>query len=161
MDQMLGNCTTKRKTNRWPLALFYNIMDIACLAAYIIHKEQRPETTRTDRRKFFLKELSRDLCLPSVQERSMDQLTTRFYFIKTAMECVLDTKIVNTFISPLQPNTNERNNTGRLKVQGICKKCITNDKIQRKSRKRCHVCSNPVCDTHTASVPVTCFDNII
>lgn len=35
MDQMLGTYSTKRKTNRWPLAFFYNIIDVVGLASYI------------------------------------------------------------------------------------------------------------------------------
>lgn len=42
MDKMLGQYTTKRKTNRWPLALFYNILDVAALSAYIIYAENNP-----------------------------------------------------------------------------------------------------------------------
>lgn len=42
MDHMLGQYTTKRKTNRWPLAVFYNMIDISALAAYIIYSENNP-----------------------------------------------------------------------------------------------------------------------
>jgi len=37
MDQMLCKYTTHRRTNRWPLAYFYNIVDIACIAAFLIY----------------------------------------------------------------------------------------------------------------------------
>ena len=36
IDKLLAKYTVKRRTNRWPLALFYNIIDIAALAAYFI-----------------------------------------------------------------------------------------------------------------------------
>lgn len=39
MDQMLTRYTTHRRTNRWPLAFFYNILDVASLASYIIYYE--------------------------------------------------------------------------------------------------------------------------
>lgn len=35
MDQMLGKYTTKRRTNRWTLAIFYNMIDVMGLASYI------------------------------------------------------------------------------------------------------------------------------
>jgi len=38
MDKLLGEYSAHRKTNRWPLALFYNILDVAALAAYLIYK---------------------------------------------------------------------------------------------------------------------------
>jgi hypothetical protein len=39
-----------------------------------------------DRRRLFLKNLGRDLCLRSVIKRSQEPLTTNFYFVKIAME---------------------------------------------------------------------------
>ena len=35
MGQMVRLCTSKRKTRRWPLVIFYNIMDISALNAFI------------------------------------------------------------------------------------------------------------------------------
>ena len=42
MDKMLGEYTVKWRTLRWPLALFYNMMDVAALAAYVIYKKHHP-----------------------------------------------------------------------------------------------------------------------
>ena len=39
MDKMLSRYTTKRLTQRWPLAFFYNILDAACFATYIFYYE--------------------------------------------------------------------------------------------------------------------------
>ena len=39
LDQMLCRCTTQRRTNRGPLAFFWKIVDISCLAIYIIYFE--------------------------------------------------------------------------------------------------------------------------
>ena len=36
VDQMVQTCTCKRKTCRWPLILFYNVLDIAGLNAYTV-----------------------------------------------------------------------------------------------------------------------------
>ena len=38
MDKYLSEYTTKRKTNRWPLAFFYNMLDVAALAAFVLYK---------------------------------------------------------------------------------------------------------------------------
>lgn len=37
MDQMLSGYSCKRGTKRWPLAMFYNILDVAGLASFIVH----------------------------------------------------------------------------------------------------------------------------
>ena len=40
MDQMLGTYTCKRKSHRWPLALFYNMLDVMALADHIIYADK-------------------------------------------------------------------------------------------------------------------------
>lgn len=39
MDQMLSQYTTKRRTKRWTLAFFYNVIDVMALGTFIICKE--------------------------------------------------------------------------------------------------------------------------
>jgi len=39
-DQMIHEYSSKRKTNRWPLAFFFNLLDTYALAAYIIWTEK-------------------------------------------------------------------------------------------------------------------------
>ena len=39
MDQMCSRYTSQRRTCRWPLAFFFNILDIGSLAAYLIYYE--------------------------------------------------------------------------------------------------------------------------
>ena len=39
MDKMLSRYTTKRLTQRWTLAFFYNILDATCLATYVLYYE--------------------------------------------------------------------------------------------------------------------------
>lgn len=43
MDKMVGSFSVKRKTLRWPVAFFYNIVDVAALAAFIIFRENNPQ----------------------------------------------------------------------------------------------------------------------
>ena len=55
MGKMLGEYSCKRRTNRWLLAFFYNILDVAALAAFIIYMENNPHLkTSTNRRRKFL-----------------------------------------------------------------------------------------------------------
>ena len=42
MDQMLGTYTCKRGTKRWPLAMFYYIVDVAALASFIAYNDLNP-----------------------------------------------------------------------------------------------------------------------
>jgi hypothetical protein len=38
-DQILKKCSTRCGTRRWPIHVFYNVLDIAALNAWIIFKE--------------------------------------------------------------------------------------------------------------------------
>ncbi|GFO24325.1 PiggyBac transposable element-derived protein 4 [Plakobranchus ocellatus] len=42
MDQMAKQFSTKRKSRRWPLVYLCNMLDLSCLAANIIFKENKP-----------------------------------------------------------------------------------------------------------------------
>jgi hypothetical protein len=55
-----------RKTNRWPLRLFYGIIDSAPLNAFLIFTENLPNfgEHKKDKRRKFLKELALALIVP-------------------------------------------------------------------------------------------------
>ena len=43
MDQIVRCFTTKRKTRRWPIVIFYNILDISALNALIVYMSYNKE----------------------------------------------------------------------------------------------------------------------
>lgn len=93
MDKMLGCYTVKRTTSRWPLAFFFNMIDVASLAAYIIFSKNNPNTlppASNLRRQRFLQNLAHELCYSSVELRSSMPNLNRYYFLQTAIECVLN-----------------------------------------------------------------------
>lgn len=91
MDQMLGTYSSKRSTNRWPLAFFYNMLDVASLAAFIIFNDIEP-SPRTDKRRSFLKVLVRQLAVPNMEERATNTHVTRWPNIRNALEA-FDVKV--------------------------------------------------------------------
>ncbi|KAL7837048.1 hypothetical protein SRHO_G00267590 [Serrasalmus rhombeus] len=76
-DQMVGNYTCKRQTQRWPMVLWYNMIDIATLNAYSFFRAQHPEfsTGITNARRHFLTELSKDLVTLHMKSRLEDTWT--------------------------------------------------------------------------------------
>lgn len=84
MDQMLGTYTCKRSTKRWPLAMFYNMTDIAALASYVIHNELL-QTKESDRRRSFLKILSQQLVMPNMEERANNRRISCYPKISSAL----------------------------------------------------------------------------
>lgn len=73
VDKMLSCYSSKRKTNRWPMAVFSNIIDISALNAYIIFNEVcpnwQPKNVKSKRRNF-LHELGVSLAKPYMANRN-------------------------------------------------------------------------------------------
>lgn len=84
MDQMLGGYTCKRGTNRWPLALFFNMLDVAGLAAFIIH-DKLGHVKRNDRRRMFLMELAEQLVIPHMEQRATNPIVRGMQHVKQSM----------------------------------------------------------------------------
>lgn len=71
VDQMVGYYTCKRQTQRWPMVLWYNMIDIATLNVYSFFRAQHPDisTGITNARRHFLTELSKELVTPHMKSR--------------------------------------------------------------------------------------------
>jgi len=76
-DQMCSLCTTARKTNRWPMRLFYGIIDSAAFNAFVIFTENVPNfgERKKEKRQKFLKELALALIIPHARQRFEVQQT--------------------------------------------------------------------------------------
>lgn len=70
VDQMCSIMSTSRKTNRWPLCLFYNIINLSIVNAYVIYvsNEIRNGKKPMKRRNFALK-MADELMKPWLKER--------------------------------------------------------------------------------------------
>ena len=65
MDENVEQFTCRRKTVRWPLLIFFDMLDVACFNAYLTRRNDGSTATRKE----FLKSLSKQLCQRSVAER--------------------------------------------------------------------------------------------
>ena len=46
LDRMVGTYTCKRMTRRWPVALFYNMIDVSAVNAYVVWQQLHDENNR-------------------------------------------------------------------------------------------------------------------
>ena len=74
MDQMVATYTCKRKINRWPMALFCNLLDVSALNAFVLFVQMFPEwqATKTNmniRRRLFIEQLGMSLVDPYIAGR--------------------------------------------------------------------------------------------
>jgi hypothetical protein len=72
VDQMCHKYSARRGTKRWPLCVFYNMIDIAALNALIIWKEKNSDWNKNKRykRRLFLEELEISLTAHLLDVRS-------------------------------------------------------------------------------------------
>ena len=61
-DQMIRTYSCKRQTKRWPVVMWYNLLDVAALNAFLIFSTQNPEfeVGKTHKRGLFLRNLAKE-----------------------------------------------------------------------------------------------------
>lgn len=148
MDRMLTEYTCKRRTNRWTLAFFYNILDVSVLACYIIYKENHPRQNLE--RRTFIKDLALSLVEKAIDERSSNPQITRHFSTRGAIESIVGKplNVPYTRINNQNPSAPKSKNK-----QGKCKDCL-NKKIQKVSRSCCNLCNKNVCASHQTKLVV-------
>ncbi|UYV83370.1 hypothetical protein LAZ67_23000808 [Cordylochernes scorpioides] len=77
IDQMVSNFSTSRRSRRWPLALFYALLDITALNSYIIFNYQIDKKDQKERSTFIV-DLGRSLIDEHLATRSPDPQKTGF-----------------------------------------------------------------------------------
>lgn len=78
MDQMLRCYSVKRMTRRWPMVIFYNMIDVSALNGYIIWVSLHPTdfTRKANKRRQYLIRLGKELAgiqtVVNVEEHTSD-----------------------------------------------------------------------------------------
>ena len=135
LDQLVKSYSCKRTTNRWPLVIFYYMIDIAAYNASVCFMDRNPGTyTGAQRRRKFLMDLSESLVLPLIQRRSS---STNFHMMHKDTRSKIEVFIPRPIISVQAAGTNPRRR---------CGKCPRD--LDRKARRICSKCSTPVCENH-------------
>jgi uncharacterized protein VirK/YbjX len=119
-------------TERWPMVIFYHLLDISAINAFKIWKLKNPayQQGHSDAKRKFLLDLGRALVKQNVIYRYENVKNTH---------------------SQLKPAMNRRKQG--LSGQGRCYLC--DRKQDRKSRQSCSICVNFVCVQH-CSQSVVC-----
>ncbi|CAH2102857.1 unnamed protein product [Euphydryas editha] len=87
MDQTLRRYTSQRRCSIWPMAMFFNILDIAALTAYLIYYENyKMIKKKTAERRLFLRKLSEEFAKPMIEGRMTNPQVMHNYMTKNAIE---------------------------------------------------------------------------
>lgn len=140
-DQMCSIFSASRRTKRWPMCVFYGIINMSCINALVIHntnlvdKKNRPIS-----RKDFMHELYKALIFPWLEVRL--QRPTLQRSLKSMISEVLGK---NDEPEVVQNNPNRR---------GVCSICPS--KKRRMTTNYCVQCKRPFCGEHRAMLCVKC-----
>lgn len=151
MDQLLGEYSCQRMRKRWPLSLFFNMIDLTALAAYIIYYENNPNIRCTNsKRKRFLRQLAKELSMPIIEERSVNQQVMRNFNTKIAVASFISTALQGS--ADNRPSTSAAAGAKPKKQQvGSCFLCYIHDQHRRRTRNMCRICQRPICIQHSSN----------
>lgn len=132
LDSCIDDFSTKRKTNRYPLLIFFNILDICVFNAFLIAKESNSMATSRCRRRF-MKELAFALAKDNMEERMKNEKVysqtkdsfNRFGFVKPE--------------ELMQPSLSLPETSNKPKQCSFCR---------RTTRSSCDICNKRVCTLH-------------
>lgn len=148
LDKVAGTYSCKRRTTRWPLAIFHNIIDISTYNSFVIWRELNPTWRASVRnwRRHFLEELGKALVTPCMQKRQ--------HLPRTAASAALVRAV-----QPPQPGTgtdvpHEDNRRGQKRKR--CNFCPP--KKHCKTGTTCCKCRKHICKAHTHKVSHYCFE---
>ncbi|XP_051783376.1 piggyBac transposable element-derived protein 4-like, partial [Erpetoichthys calabaricus] len=71
LDKLTATYTCQRMTRRWPMVVFYNILDVSAYNAFVLwsHIHQGWNSTKKNKRRLFLEELGNSLVKPHIRRR--------------------------------------------------------------------------------------------
>lgn len=142
VDQLCGTYSVSRKSRRWPLTIFFGLLNIAGINGYVIHKTNNIEAKQLLRR-HYLKQLSLSLTKAHLEERVKTQtLPTN---VKSRIKLLLPEDAT-------QPSTSNR----IFRATGRCEDC--GNKKDRKTSTTCKSCSKLVCREHVTPICGACFE---
>lgn len=140
VDRLCANYNVARNTKRWPIVIFYSLVNVAGINSQVVYSSNNPSATVS--RRSFLRNLAFELTQPHLKERAtIEKLPIS---LKSRLR-----EICNITEAPASSNPIVNNQTGR------CAICST--KKNRKTRYYCRKCSKFMCLEHIVVVCDECF----
>ena len=135
MDQMVQTYSCKRKINRWPMSFFFNMIDVAGIAAFIIWKTKNPQwnNNKLYRRRLFLQQLGRTLVDAHLNQRCQDPRAVQ-QGVRLAMQ---------SLGLPMTRPTTAASKAGARRRCHLCPRSR-----DRKIATQCSICHFPCCSNH-------------
>lgn len=139
LDQLIARYNVQRNTRRWPMVVFFNLLNISAINALCIYKSNSKNKVS---RSIFLQNLAWEMVKPQIQYRStilqlpIELRRRACILLGTSMQEPASTK-------------------GREGARGRCHDC--GRQRDKTTRKWCDKCEKWMCNDHLKSVCQNCF----
>nr|CAI5835044.1 unnamed protein product [Callosobruchus analis] len=147
-DQMCQNMCANRKTRRWPLCLFFNMINMACINSYVIYSHNVSlQGGKPLSRQAYMMELHKELCSPQ-QIYRLQNTPNMSRSLKRNIAEVLKQE------EPTE-HTIEQNQKGK---RTYCSTCPSAKK--RMTVTYCPRCKKPICGEHQVKICQLCLGTL-
>lgn len=142
LDMKCAVYTSSSRTKRWPMAIFFQMIDISTVNSFVIYStfNGNPLVTRFD----FVQDLSLELIKPQLERRLLIQNLPRDL-----------RSILMEFFQKQREENPELND--KLPKRKTCSKCPSAKR--RKTAYKCVVCSDPICLECSKKICISCAEN--
>ncbi|XP_023214738.1 uncharacterized protein LOC111617685 [Centruroides sculpturatus] len=142
VNEMSGSYSVARKSQRWPLTVFYNMLNIAAINTLIIVARNKNRKCHPIIRRKFLKELALGLVKPYIKCR----------FKPPNLNIKLKSDILELI---KEPDDNPENTEKNIESSNKRKRCGKCPRTGNKTSNYCAICETPICGKHGK---LTCYD---
>lgn len=141
LAQQCSLYSCSRRTGRWSMAIFYRILDLAGVNAYVLYQGcLGPKLKRRD----FLLSLARNLILPSLKDRVYNSKLPRE--LRLTIRRVLGKDLLPAPLQPPEP--------GQERKRRLCSVCPS--RLKRQTRYSCCACYKAICLQCSANICNDC-----
>ena len=149
VDKLCASYNVARNIRRWPMVIFFAMLNISGINAQVISIGNGQENMR---RRLFLRKLGHELVLPHLQRRSVQIQGIPFTL----------TDALRRFRPPVNPEEEvvaeelEAPPTKRRR----CALCYTLARVSRLTKTICKNCKRSICGQHTTAVCPECYPRL-
>ncbi|XP_054290049.1 piggyBac transposable element-derived protein 3-like [Macrosteles quadrilineatus] len=147
IDMKCAVYSSSRKTRRWPLAVFYRLINIASVNSFIVYMSYTRKTNVT--RFGFIKSLAKELIVPHLQKR-LTEVANLPRELKQEIQ-----KILGNDAAPQIEGVPD----DRLEKRKTCQKCPAGS--DRKTQHKCIKCNLAICGQCQRRVCTGCAEECV
>lgn len=175
LDKLVGTYRCKRKVNRWPLALFCNILDTSAYNSFVIFihlNADRKYEKKKYRRRLYLVELGKQLVTPYIANRKTRPRTPNANAVideiqnissrsssPTTSTSAAPTSTTNASRKSNLPNSQKLTHAPSAGKRSRCAHCEYKNNKNLYSN-RCDKCITYVCNAHHFKLCTNCIDKL-